>query len=465
MQNATKVGLLVVLFGVLLVAAFAVLGRTVFAPKTSRYYAELDDAAGLNEGARVLMAGVRVGKVARIELVGPRRARLALEIDEGVRIPKGSRVELPQSLLGFGDNPVMVVPPPGETEPASPGEVFSGRVVSPLQALLPDSGETLRELNATLRAARGLLSDQRLLARFQELLDTSNRTVEKFGAVASGVAAVVSDNRATVARALKDAAQAIADVRKGIRMATDLLADPKYRSQAEAILASLASTGQKAESLVDSLNQLVNDPQLRQPMAGAAADLKTMTESGTRIAANTEKITANGVTVSEKAVVLADKAIELADEAKGVLTKLQGFFEKVPSGGSLKNLRTRMDVVAELDPGRWRTDFEASLPVRDFTLHAGLFDAFETNKLTAQIGRPLGRAGEYRYGVYAGKPGFGVDFSLAPRLGIRTDLFGLNDPRVDFRARFDLGGDWVGWLGVNRAFDGNVPMVGIGIRR
>ncbi|MEJ5171679.1 MAG: hypothetical protein WHU10_11885, partial [Fimbriimonadales bacterium] len=53
MQNATKVGLLVVLFGALLVAAFAVLGRTVFAPRTDRYYAELEDAAGLSEGVDI----------------------------------------------------------------------------------------------------------------------------------------------------------------------------------------------------------------------------------------------------------------------------------------------------------------------------------------------------------------------------------------------------------------------------
>lgn len=465
MQNATKIGLLVVLFGALLLGSFGVLGRSLFGTKTELYYAELSDAAGLAEGARVLMAGVPVGKVAKVELVGPRKARLTLEIEREVRIPQGSRVELPQSLLGFGDNPAMLVPPSGDVPPAKPGAVFPGRVVSPLQTLLPDSEQTMRELNATLRAARGLLEDQRLLQAVKDLLDVGNRTVEKFGALASNASGMVRDNRAVVAQAVADAARAIADVRRGIRAATDLLSDPRYREQAESLLASLVETGKKTEKLVDSLDQLVNDPNLRGPMAGTAANLQAMTDSGTRIAANTEKITENGVAVSEKAVILADRAIELAEEAKTVLTKLQGFFEKVPSGGSLRNLRTRMDVVAELDPGRWRTDFEATLPVRDFRIHAGLFDAFESNKITAQIGRPLGPGGEYRYGVYAGKPGFGVDLQIAPKLGVRADLFGLNDPRVDLRARFHLGEDWIGWFGVNRAFDGNVPMVGVGIRR
>ncbi|MCX7799164.1 MAG: MlaD family protein [Fimbriimonadales bacterium] len=465
MQNATKVGLLVVLFGALLLGGFAVLGRSVFRKHTDLYYAELPDAAGLAEGARVLMAGVPVGKVVRVELAGPTRARLTLEIERGVRIPKGSSVELPQSLLGFGDNPLLLVPGPVDAPPAPPGEVFAGRVVSPLQTLLPDSQQTLQELNATLRATRSLLEDQRLLQSLRDLLETSNRTVEKFGGLASRVDGLVRDNRAVVAQALADAARAIADVRRGIRAATDLLTDPRYRRQAESVLASLVETGEKTESLVDSLNQLVNDTELRSSVRRAASNLQTMTESGTRIAANTEKIAENGVTVSEKAVTLADKAIQLADEARGVLTKLQNFFDRVPSGGSLRNLETRMDVVAEIDPGRWRTDFEATLPVRDFRIHAGLFDAFEANKITAQIGRSMGPAGEYRYGVYAGKPGFGVDYAIAPNVGIRADLFGLNDPRVDLRARIRLGNDWIGWFGVNRAFDGNVPMVGIGIRR
>lgn len=61
MQGAWKVGLLVVVFGVLLVAGFQFLGKSVFAQPTDEYYAELESVEGISEGTKVLMAGVPIG--------------------------------------------------------------------------------------------------------------------------------------------------------------------------------------------------------------------------------------------------------------------------------------------------------------------------------------------------------------------------------------------------------------------
>ena len=111
MQGAWKVGLLVVVFVVLLMGAYSFLGRTIFAPRANTLYAVVPDASGVNVGAQVLMAGVRVGTVDRVGLDSSKEARLTLAIDEKQRIPEGSTVQIPTSLIGFGDNPVLIVPP------------------------------------------------------------------------------------------------------------------------------------------------------------------------------------------------------------------------------------------------------------------------------------------------------------------------------------------------------------------
>jgi phospholipid/cholesterol/gamma-HCH transport system substrate-binding protein len=248
-------------------------------------------------------------------------------------------------------------------------------------------------------------------------------------------------------------------------LATKLLEDGEMTGKVAALLDKLTSTSAEAEKLVVSLNDFVNDPKLRQPMADTMANVKTMSDSGTRIAASAEEMAKNGVTISAKAIELTDKANLIADEARETLIKLQGFFQKVPSGNIFNKLETRMDLIREENPGRFRTDFEVVTPIKDFNLHVGIFDAFETNKLTVQMGQRFGRTNEYRYGVYAGKPGFGVDWRLAPNLHLEGNLFDLNNTRLDFRARYDFGKDFVGWLGFNRVFDGNAPMIGIGFRK
>jgi len=466
MQDASRVGFLVIVFIALVLGAYAVLGKSVFAPKTTSYYADFPDAAGIAPGAKVLMAGVKIGTVREIELRSPNVARMTLDIESDKKIPAGSTAMLQTSLIGFGDNPVQIVPP------ASPNgsflaanSVLKGVKASALSGILPNSEQTVAELNKTLAATRRLLEDQKLKKSLEELLATSNKTIAEFGKLANGASTLMAQNKATIAKAMADAAGAIADVRKGIELATKLLKDDKLKGQMSAILDRLNATGAQAELLVKNLNEFITDPTLRQPLSASMENIKTMTDSGTRIAASTEDIAKNGVTISEKAIELAEKANLIADEARATLQKLQGFFQKVPSGDVFSKIETRMDLVRESDPGRFRTDVDVAMPFKDYKLHLGVFDAFETNKLTAQLGQKFGADNEYRYGVYAGKPGLGVQYQLAPKFYLDGNLFGLNETRLDIRARYDFGKDIVGWLGVNRAFNGNAPMIGIGIRK
>jgi hypothetical protein len=119
----------------------------------------------------------------------------------------------------------------------------------------------------------------------------------------------------------------------------------------------------------------------------------------------------------------------------------------------------------ETDPARWRTDITFAVPIPDGTLYAGLFDAFERNKLTVQVGRPISPALSYRYGIYASKPSFGVDYALSPKLSLRADAWDINAPRLDLRMRYDFRNGLTGWIGVDRIFRQNAPTIGIGIRR
>ena len=81
------------------------------------------------------------------------------------------------------------------------------------------------------------------------------------------------------------------------------------------------------------------------------------------------------------------------------------------------------------------------------------------------LGKNIGGGSEYRYGIYASKPGVGVDFQLSRNLKLKGDLYDINDPRLDLGVLYEFRDGLLGWLGVNRLFDRNAIFVGLGFRR
>ena len=105
------------------------------------------------------------------------------------------------------------------------------------------------------------------------------------------------------------------------------------------------------------------------------------------------------------------------------------------------------------------------MPLKGDNIHLGLYDAFESNKINAELGKKLGTNNELLYGIYASKPGVGVDYQLMRRLFLRGDLYDINSPRLDLRARLEFGNGFYGWLGLDQVFKSNALLIGVGFRR
>ncbi|MFY9235530.1 MAG: MlaD family protein [Fimbriimonadaceae bacterium] len=475
MQGAAKVGLLVVVFVGLLIGAYALLGRSLFAAVPDTYYAAFEDAGGTPAGTPVLMAGVPIGKVEEVELVGPKQARMKLAIDKGTRIPAGSGAVISSSLIGFSAAPIEIVPPadPGAGTMAL-GATLAGTRKGAIEGLLPDTKQTVLELNKTIIAARELLEDKELRTSMTSLISRGSKMIEQFGDLAEQSQGLMASNKVAITNAVRQAELAMGDVRRTTQLLAKLIDDPRYKQQALEILASLNKTAEKADQLVASVNGMVNDPALRDPMRAAMANAEKVSESGVKIAAsaeriadNADKITANGIIISEEVATLSKKANLIADEAREVLEKVKGFFDRTPGKGGIKPVEVGMDLTRETRPNYWRTDLTATfgVPGSGTNYHVGLFDAFESNKITAQIGRSFGPGIELRYGIYASKPGAGVDYSFGSRFMVRSDLFNINDPRLDLRIRYDFGNGIVGWAGLADTFGRNSPTFGVGVRK
>ncbi|MBL8048360.1 MAG: MCE family protein [Chthonomonas sp.] len=477
MGNAFRVGLFACVFVGMLVGAYAILGRSMFAAKTYPVYAEFADAAGVTSGAQVLYAGVKVGQVESVGLLNG-KARLKFAMEEGPQIPGNVEAFLPMSLIGIGDRQIeLIAKHPAGT--LTRDQVLMGSLRSPLDAFAPDSGKTLEEVNKTLASMRGLMEDKSLKHGLVQVLDQGQQTAKAFGQLASRMDGLIAQNQGLLAATMKNANRAVSngaeiagDLRKVSKELASYAQSGKLQGGIDGLLTKMNTTLETGNAMLSDMRALINTPANKEQLNAMIANAKLMTDSGVQIAKNAEVITAKGSTLADEFITISKKASVFADEANDLLRTIKKKVESLPNsiggiggGMALSGIETRADLFREFNPNHWRVEVNAKVPMGKRNLHLGLYDALESNKLTAQMGVPLGKSAEARVGMFAGKAGVGVDYNFASGLRLRSDLFDLNKPRLDLKANFGLSKDLTGWVGFERVFQRNSPTIGIGIRK
>lgn len=477
MGNAFRVGLVTVLFAGLLLAAYAVLGRSFFAEKTYPIHADFADAAGVASGAQVLYAGVKIGQVSEVKLLNG-KARVTMAIREGVQLPSNAQASLPMSLIGIGDRQIEISAPKPSGQ-LSANAVLPGSLKSPLDAFAPGSGKTLEEVNKTLIAMRRLMEDQSLKQGLVDVMKQGQQTAAQFGGLAARLDTLIAQNQGVLASTLRQANKAMAngaalagDMRSVSRELARFVASGKLQNGADALLTKLNTTLDMGNGLLADLRAAANNPQTKEQLEQMLKNARSMTDSGVKIGQNVEILTQKGtvladevVTISKKASIFADEATELVRALKKKVEDLPGSIPGLGGGAGIGKVETTTDLYREMNPNHWRIDLGAKIGMKDRNLHLGLYDAFESNKINAQMGIPLNKKTEARLGMYAGKVGIGVDYSFAPGLRLRSDLFDLNKPQLNVKANFPIRPGVNGWIGVERLFGRNSPTIGLGIRK
>ncbi len=467
MQSASKVGALVILFGAMLLGVYAVLQKSFFSKPTDPYFAVFPDAGGLTTGTSVLMSGVKIGSVKEIRLVKPGEAKLELAISNEFKIPEGSTALLPTSLISIGDKELIIVPPATIAGSLAPGSTIMGSLQKPLDSILPESEETIAELNRTLVAVQKLLEDQQLKGGVSDLLATSKETAQKFGDLAARIDSFVAQNQGQVASLVKTTHASLLNLQSVSQEVKKVVTSGEYQGKAKELFDNLNAAVEQGKLLVTDLRSTVNDPEMKESLTKTLKNFETISESGTRISSDAELMAKNGVKISDETVLLMQKANKLASDVEELIQQFRNTVEKLEGKGKglLPSIEAEAVVTRETSPGRTRADVNFDFNIGQTKFTFGLYDAFESNKINAQLYKPLGNDMDLRYGVYASKPGVGVDYAIAPKLKLRGDLFGLNNPQLDFRMRYDFGSGISGWLGLERIFDRNSPSIGIGIRK
>lgn len=472
MPSAAKVGALVLVFAAMMLGAFAMLRASLFAPARDAYYAEFADAGGLAEGAPVLLAGVVVGEVTAVKLSDRATAVVTMSLDKGRTIPQGTVAVLPSSFIAIGDRQVLLQPPTGVSAPIpphDPSQTLVGQLQSPLEGLFPDTETTIAELNKTLVAVQKLLGDEELKGGVTNLMESGAQTAQSFGRLAGTMDRELSRSAPKINRILDTVAVSLSEMQVVATRIREVADDPKLKEEATKLLASLGEAANQGQLLVQDLRRTTNDPELQASLKATLKNFETMSDSGTRIAADAERMATNGVAISEEVKTLMGKANKLADEVEKLVGDAKKGIERFTGpGGSaslLPEIGVETDLIYQVEPNLFRIDANVLLPAGKEKIVFGLYDAFESNKINLQLDRQIDQRLGLRYGVYASKPGLGVSYAFAPNVRLRGDLYGLNDTQFDLRLRYDFSGGVHIWGGVEGIFGRNAPAIGIGIKR
>lgn len=469
-SDFTKVGLMI-----LIGAALAIFGYNFLRSRmtTSGHYelkVHFDDIRNLTQGAQVLMAGVPVGFVSGTRLLTgiPPKAEVRLAIREEVRIPEGSQFRIPSGILFPTESRIEIIPPSTSAGMIAPGTTLEGASAMGFDRLMPEFEQASQSLNELLVATRKLIEDNQLREGIRNMLESAAKTTGTADKLMTTADLTLNENRSAIRKLLAEAADVTKEFQTVLKQVNALLSDPRPKDEFIASIESARQAIQRADEILQEVQKLASDPDIQKDVKETAANVRTLTEKFNTIADKTSGL-------MDDASGLAKKLTDVADDSREIVQTAKTTFEKVNKtlDASL-SLRTfgfsepqyRLSFGANVDTDRYRTDATVYLPLRDDRLLLiGVYDLSEQDRMIFQYGTRVSPGLELRYGIYAAKPGFGVDYMFGNQLQATLDVFNPNDVSTNLRLQYRFSNNISAWLGLEKLFRDNHPVLGIQIQR
>jgi phospholipid/cholesterol/gamma-HCH transport system substrate-binding protein len=246
--------------GVLTITAIAIAGLTIFLLVGQggffwqRYSlkAMFDNVSGLNQGSPVRVAGVQVGSVSDVTLVGDRvEVTLQVKKSQRQRITTGSVAKL-GSISLLGESAVDITPSTSGTPIPEWGYVPQGRASASIGDITEEAGKGIDEITRLVQDIRGgkgtvgkLMTDDRLYAE-----------LTRFAATAGEVTRGIQQGRGTLGK---------------------LITDPQAAESLEASLKNLETMTRQINAGEGTIGRLIKDDSLARALSDTTANLKELT--------------------------------------------------------------------------------------------------------------------------------------------------------------------------------------------
>jgi phospholipid/cholesterol/gamma-HCH transport system substrate-binding protein len=248
----------------LLVAVLLALGGTIWIARgglASGYpmYARFPWGAGLKQGQPVLLAGVQVGFVDKVELIPDGTITVTLQVQSQYHIPKGTTATVEANGI-FGDQLVALTPIRGATGMIAEGDTIPTGVGSPGVAALLTKGDSIALNVRTISdEARMQLVDSGGVRDLRRTVAEMSKLVAQIGAITAEQSRQLTETQKALRHTLASVDSAKVDSTiKNLRATS---------ASFEQLSRDLRETNTKVQGVVDKVSngpgtagKLMNDP-------------------------------------------------------------------------------------------------------------------------------------------------------------------------------------------------------------
>jgi len=400
----------IAIVGVLVTAMVVVyLGGLHVGPRGYEVKVRLANARGLEEGAPVRMAGVKVGRVESVALTYEpgevaSQALVTVRLNRGVQLWSSSIIEVAKGGL-LGEYYIEITPIRRKQDRlVKPGALLAGRVEPQLEDLIPQADKLLTQLQGISTNLHALTGDEKFLFTIKQI-------VSDLGATAAAIRQMVTNpsvGKAITASALNVqmatahavlAARNVADATGELKRVRNLLANleeitAENRDQIAGIMGNLQTTTENLKGISDTLRWLVaesgtkeNVQQTLASLSVAAKNVEATSDSLRKLSGDEDlqrnlKAAVEKLRVSLENVEATTNSLRKVSDDEALQRDLKVSVEKLRL--SLENVATSTAALKEL-----LTDPQVQSDLRT-TIHEASDTVKSVKKTVQQVTKPLG---------------------------------------------------------------------------
>jgi phospholipid/cholesterol/gamma-HCH transport system substrate-binding protein len=321
-STEAKVGL----FGILCLVAFALFTMKIsnfsLTPrKGSVIAATFTSLGGLEKEADVTIAGVKVGSVESIGLVGD-RAKVLLRLQEGVVLRAGTEAAVATQGL-MGERFVELIPGPAGAAPLPEGAVIVGREPMNIDQVLTELSSVGKQVSDLSQSVKSLFVYDETKSPIQMVVERVNTLLDQGDRMMNVTLTIVEESLTTIKALAQQGNDVIAENRKPFAETMNRTNELMKMVNEETLKAS----GQFAD-VAKTLKEVMtrNDDRLGRLSESATGSLSQVKEAVDKLNASMDNLSK----VSKEMADITDR-IARGEGSIGKLVKDEGLFTKLES--------------------------------------------------------------------------------------------------------------------------------------
>lgn len=490
MSPAAKVGMVAVIALILFGLVVTQIGG-IANERGQEYVVTFQNVGGLATKAPVLLAGVKVGTVSKMELNSEdSRVQVTMLITrEGVNLYRSRRPDDPPgsyyvytvagNLLGDKWLDIRTGRIPPDTPPVKPeGEPILGEPPVSLDDLAREGNAVMGEFRESVTALNELVADKKFQSDIREtmgnftqisrnlngatsdarlLVASLNGRVQRLGGALEGVIAHVDETMQGFAADARIVGSDLRQFSGGLRGAVT-----RNQGNIDQVVGTLRETAVTLNRTMRSLEQLAGNKEIREDVIAAVDNLRRTSEEVQGIASDIRSVTADPEVQGDLRDTIQN-AKEATEEAKGLLGRFRGLGSGFGTGGLFNAY-----IDNEWNTRNGRPAFNANvflLPNSKYGAKVGVDSIGIDNLANVQLMRNWENF-RVRAGIVRSEIGIGADAKLFnKRVELSTDVYNTSKIDVDMYGKVLFPGDFYllgGYRSVGQ--QKGYPIIGAGKR-